>query len=87
MVMEAVLEKTDFRDVTRLLLVDGWHVVTGLRWVEPYREGMRPSEGIASDWVYWWEIIGHQTHTVFAPTSSILAYAFGDDDKPASRVI
>jgi hypothetical protein len=86
MVMEAVLEKTDFRQVTRLLLPDGWHEVKGLRWVEPYRDGARPNQGVASDWVYWWEKINHETHTVLAPTSNILAFAFGHDDRPVPDV-
>jgi len=87
MVMEAVLAKTDFRQVTRLLLADGWHEVTGLRWVEPYREGTRPNEGVASDWIYWWEKIDRETHTVFAPTASVIAYAFGHNDRPVPRVL
>jgi len=85
-VMEAVLSKTDFRDVTRLLLADGWHEVTALRWVEPHRDGARVDQGIASDWVQWWEKVNRETHTVFAPTSSILAYAFGHDDRPIPGV-
>jgi hypothetical protein len=85
-VMEAVLKKTDFRQVTRLLLSDGWHEVTGFRWVEPYREGARPDEGPASEWLSWWEKIDHEAHTVFAPTSSVLAYAFGHGDRPKPGV-
>lgn len=86
MVMEAVLQKTDFRKVTRLLLADGWHQVHGLRWVEPWREGARPDEGVASDWVEWWETIANETHEIFAPTSSVLAYGFGHDDRPQPGV-
>jgi len=85
--MEAVLQATDFRQATRVLLVDGWHEITGLRWVEPYREGAKPDHGVASDWVCWWEKVNRETHTVFAPASSIIAYAFGHSDRPAATVL
>lgn len=81
MVMAAVLDETDFRKATRLLLADGWHSVTGFRWVEPVPAGKRHDGGIASDWAAWWERegISTRTRTIFAPTSSILAYSFSDD--------
>jgi hypothetical protein len=65
-------------DGTRLQAFGGW---------EPYRDGASPAQGLASDWVYWWEKVDRETHTVFAPTSSVLAFAFGHDDRPVPNVL
>jgi hypothetical protein len=82
MVMEAVLANTDFRKVSRLLLADGWHNVLELRWVEPLINGATVDHGIASEWVSWWETDsgGRKIQrTIFAPTSSVLAYSFSSE--------